>query len=725
MSTWRKVGCCLFAALAAFGAMTACSAAAQQVVWLDELPLDGMDIGVLHFAPTPRASVASKLEPGTPLKIVDRVFARGVGAHAASRSTYDVVGEAVSFSAMVGVDAWVRGKSAAGIKDDAKVKFRVVADEKVVAESPEMTSSTPAFDLRADLRGAKVVRLEIDACGSASWDLSIWGDARFVLEDGAKIEPWTGLEPQLGILTPKPSPAPRINGAKVFGVRPNHEILWRMSVAGERPMTFAAADLPAGVSFDAKTGALSGRIAKPGTYPIALSAKNAKGETTSVLKLVVGEKLALTPPMGWNSWNAFGSFVTAEDIRAAADAFVALGLVDHGWNYINIDDYWQNSVVKTDEKTLKGPLRTADGTVVSNVKFPSMKGLADYIHAKGLRAGIYSSPAAQTCGGCEASWGHEWKDAETYAAWGYDYLKYDGCSYAKVAVGKGYIRDSLPFRIMSEALRAQDRDIVFSINPYDASSHHTIDCGGENVGAQCWRTTGDINDSWPKVYEILTAQRHRWPYARPGAWNDPDMLVVGVLGGPWKFRRPSALTRNAQYTHMSLWCILCSPLLIGCDLTAVDDFTLSLLTNDEVLETNQDELGAQAEIVLEGPRAEIWAKPMSDGSYVLALVNTARKTTTVTADLAAIGLEGKWRVRDLWRQRDVGVFGASYSADIPPLATQLVRLFPEPGAGLRKGLTDVRMTGLYWLLEEKRPVGRPGYLPPKGLPCAECPRGKP
>jgi len=426
--------------------------------------------------------------------------------------------------------------------------------------------------------------------------------------------------------------------------------------------------------------------------------------------------------MGWNSWNAFGPSVKAEDIRAAADAFVALGLVDHGWSYINIDDYWQNSVVKTDEKTLQGPLRTADGTVVYNVKFPSMKDLADYIHAKGLKAGIYSSPAAKTCGGCEASWGHEWKDAATYAAWGYDYLKYDGCSYAKVAVGEGYIRGALPFRIMAEALRAQDRDIVLSVNPYDASSYQTITCGGESVGVQCWRTTSDINDSWKRVYGILTAQRHRWPYARPGAWNDPDMLVVGVLGGPWGARRPSSLTQNAQYTHMSLWCILCSPLLIGCDLTAVDDFTLSLLTNDEVLETNQDELGAQAEIVLAGPRAEVWAKPMSDGSYVLALVNTVRKTTTVTADLAALGLEGKWRVRDLWRQRDVGVFGAVYSADVPPLATQLVRLFPEPGAGLRKGLTDIRMNGLYRLLEEKRPVGRPGYQPPKDWPCRDCPR---
>ena len=718
----------MMANLAAVAAMLAASqtAFAGKTVWIDELSLGGMDIGAGHFEPTPRASAACKLEPGTPLKVGDRVFTRGVGGHAPSLATYEFTGEVLSFEASVGVDAWVRRKSAEWkMTDDAKMKFRVVADEKVVAESPEMTSSTPAFDLKADLRGAKVVRLEIDACGSASWDFSVWGDARFTLADGATVTPWIGDDEQLGILTPKPGPAPRIVGAKVFGVRPGHEILWRLSVTGERPLELKAEDLPAGVAFDAKTGLLSGKVAKPGTYPIAFTAKNAAGEAKGTLKLVVGERIALTPPMGWNSWNVFGSFVTAEDIRAAADAFIATGLADHGWSYVNIDDYWQNSVVKTDEKTLQGPLRTADGTVVSNVKFPSMKDLADYIHAKGLKAGLYSSPAAKTCGGCEASWGHEWTDAETYAKWGYDYLKYDGCSYPLVGVGTGAARNFLPFAVMGEALRAQDRDIVFSINPFGAGSELTLPYGGAEIaGANSWRTTGDINDSWKKVHEMLDGQRYRWPYARPGAWNDADMLVVGEIGGPWKFRRMTKLTHNMQYTHLSMWCVLCSPLLIGCDLTKLDDFTLSILTNDEVLETNQDELGAQAGIVAEGPRAEIWAKPMSDGSYVLALVNTVRKTTTVTADLAAIGLEGKWRVRDLWRHRDLGVYGAEYACDVPPLATHLVRLFPEAGAGLRKGLTDIRMNGFYRLMETKRPVGRPGYEPPKGWPCADCPRGK-
>jgi alpha-galactosidase len=701
------------------------AAQAERTVWVDELPIEGIDIGVAHFSTTRRASMASKFGPVIPLKVVDDVFKRGLGVHAPSQSTYEFEGEAISFEAFVGVDAWVLEKAKSGVKVDSSMRFRVVADGKTVAESPVMKVDSPACNLKANLRGAKVVTLEIDDCGSCSWDLAVWGDAKFVLADGTTITPWIGNDAQLGILTPKASPSPRINGAKVFGVRPGHEILWRLCVTGERPMKFSAENLPAGAKFDPATGLLSGNVAERGEYLISFTAENALGTAKSTLKLVVGDKIALTPPMGWNSWNVFGSFVTAKDIRAAADTLISTGLADHGWSYINIDDFWQNSVVETDEPTLKGPLRSADGTIVSNVKFPSMKELADYIHSKGLKAGIYSSPAAQTCGGCEGTYGHEWKDAETYAKWGYDYLKYDGCSYLKVSVGKNAERDFLPFVIMGEALRAQNRDIVYSINPFGAGSELTLPYGGAAAaGAHSWRTTGDINDCWIRVKSILAAQRYRWPYARPGAWNDPDMLIVGVIGGPWKFRRATRLTPNMQYTHVSLWSMLCSPLLIGCDLTKLDDFTLSLLTNDEVIETSQDELGAQAALVAMGPRAEIWAKPMSDGSFVLALINTVRKTTTIKASFPSLGLEGKWRVRDLWRQKDLGIYSNEYSCDVPPLATQLVRIWPEQGAGLRKGLTDIRMNGFYQLLEQKRPVGRPGYEPPKGWPCKDCPRGK-
>ena len=542
------------------------------------------------------------------------------------------------------------------------------------------------------------------------------------MKDGTR--PTKVVTEQLGILTPPPSPSPRINGARVFGVRPGHPILWRVPVTGERPMRFSASGLPAGAKFDAKTGFISGSVAERGEYKIEFSASNAKGTARRELKLVVGDTIALTPPMGWNSWNCFAADVTEKNIRDAADAFVSAGLADHGWSYINIDDFWQNSpYAGKRDPTLAGPERNADGTIAVNKRFPDMKALADYIHSLGLRAGIYSSPGPYTCGECVGSWGHEWQDAKTYADWGFDYLKYDWCRYGDVAdkVASGHGKYSFPYMLMGEALAAQNRDIVFSLCQYGDDN---VSTWGKRIGGHCWRTTGDIEDTWGDSTKlILDRQKDLWPYAGPGGWNDPDMLVVGVVGKSGSLK-PTRLTRNEQYTHVSIWSILCSPLLIGCDMTKLDDFTLSLLTNDEVIETNQDELGAQAAVVAEGPRAQVWAKPMSDGSLVFALFNTYLLDTRITIDFASLGLEGRWLVRDLWRQKDLGVYSAQYAADVPGHATQLVRLFPREGARLADGVKDIRMNAVYRRFESVRPVDKPGYRAQKGYPCADCPKNR-
>ena len=283
--------------------------------------------------------------------------------------------------------------------------------------------------------------------------------------------------PQLGILTPPEGKAPRINGARVLGVRPGNPILWRIPVTGERPMRLSVEGLPKGATFDAVRGIIGGAVAERGTYVFTVAAENAHGRASRKLKLVIGDKIALTPPMGWNSWNCFNFAVTEKNIRDAADAMVSSGLADHGWTYVNIDDFWQNNPYRfKDDPTLQGAERKADGTINPNARFPDMKGLADYIHAKGLKAGLYSSPGPYTCGMCTGSWGHEWQDAKTYADWGYDYLKYDQCTYnAKnfrrgmfthkgVAGISGLERATLPYRLMGEALASQKRDIVFSIN---------------------------------------------------------------------------------------------------------------------------------------------------------------------------------------------------------------------------------------------------------------------
>ena len=699
-----------------FAVVAAQFAKADAKVWFDELTIEDMTCG--WEKPKKNKSVK-----GNPLKIGSKTFERGVGTHSKSVVAYRVDGNAIAFDADVGLDAEVRANG----PSIGSVKFIVKADARVIAETEVLRDDIESVHLHADLAGAQFVELEVSDVGdSIDADHADWANAYFTMKDGTR--PAKAVPDQLGILTPAPSPAPRINGARVFGVRPGHPILWRVPVSGERPMRFSASGLPAGAKFDAKTGYISGSVAERGEYTISFTASNAKGTAKRELKLVVGDKIGLTPQMGWCSWNCFARAVTGKNLRDMADAMVKTGLADHGWSYINVDDFWQNNPwLANDDPTLAGPERTADGTIVPNGRFKDMKALADYIHSLGLRAGLYSSPGANTCGGCTGSLGHEWRDAKTYADWGFDYLKYDFCSYAGVAevpaAGApelGNILNTLPYFIMGEALAAQDRDIFYAL----CYSDPAVSMWSAFTGGNSCRTHWDIEDTYESMKGVIDVQVELWPYAKPGAWNDPDMLIVGKVDcGPRDGTLlPTRLTQNEQYTHMSLWSILCAPLLIGCDLTQLDDFTFSLLTNDEVIDVNQDELGAQAAVVAEGPRAQVWAKPMSDGSLVFALFNTHLIDTRITIDFASLGLEGSWLVRDLWRQKDLGVYSTEYSADVLGHATQLVRLFPREGGHLADGVKDIRMSGFYRRFEKLSPIDKPGYKSPKGIPCADCPK---
>ena len=523
--------------------------------------------------------------------------------------------------------------------------------------------------------------------------------------------------PQLGILTPKTGEAPRINGPAVYGVRPGRPILYRLPVTGARPMTFKVEGLPPGAKFDAATGVLSGAVKERGRHELRFSASNAKGRAERAFTLVVGDGIALTPPLGWNSWNCFEYNVTEKDIRDAAEAFVRLGLADHGWTYINIDDFWQyrpesldglagekdrenvlsywNRRYKIpDEKGTTGPTRETDGTIVFNQRrFSSMKGLADSVHALGLKIGLYSSPGPMTCGRCTGSFGFERKDAETWAEWGYDYVKYDWCGYGAVVDGDGLYRDMAPYLYMASILADQKRDIVLSLCQYGMSNVATW---GARTGGQLWRTTGDIRDTWKSLKDIIGKQRGLGQFSGPGSWNDPDMLTIGWVscGRPM---HPTQLTPNEQYTQMSMWALFAAPLLIGCDLTKIDDFTLSLLTNDEVLEIDQDPLGRGAErIAVPGGDTEVWARPLANGDVAVGLCNFSDETRKVTFDMEGCGVLGPWRVRDAWRQRDEGKSSKTYSVEVLPHATHLVRLAPESGARLADELGgDIRR--MAWL----------------------------
>ncbi len=353
--------------------------------------------------------------------------------------------------------------------------------------------------------------------------------------------------------------------------------------------------------------------------------------------------LAATPPMGWNSWNHFAERIDDQIVRTEADAMVSSGMKAAGYEYIVIDDTWAGQ-------------RDANGNIQPNSKFPDMKALADYVHSKGLKLGIYSGPAARTCAGYEASLGHEEQDAQTYANWGIDYLKYDWCQ-EPASVDEM----EAAYTKMHQALLKTGRPIVFSLCEY---GWHKVWEWGASVGGNLWRTTGDISDRYYSMAENGFNQNGLEKYAGPGHWNDPDMLEVGNGG----------MSEDEYRTHMSLWAILAAPLMAGNDLTQMTPYTVQLLTNPDVIAVDQDPLGKQGYRVWQEGPFEIWMKPMADGSKVVGLFNRQRTTEQMTVNFSDIGISGNASVRDLWLHKDLGTFSGNFSAYVPMHGVVLVRI---------------------------------------------------
>ena len=441
------------------------------------------------------------------------------------------------------------------------------------------------------------------------------------------------------ILTPKAPATPRFNGAPLFGVRPGSPVIYRFPVSGERPMKFTCANLPEGLTLKEADGVLSGKINRRGDYTFTVVAENAKGKASQEFTLKVGDRMiALTPPMGWNSWNCWALSVSQEKVMSSAQALIDKGLADYGYCYMNIDDGWE------------APERNPDGTIAVNEKFPSMKALGDWLHERGLKFGIYSSPGDYTCGGYLGSIDHELQDAESYNSWGIDYLKYDWCGYGREHAkerDKGVASYVRPYLLMQKFLREQPRDIFYSLCQYGMAK---VWEWGPFVDANSWRTTGDITDTWRSMYDIgFRQQAGLAKYAAPGHWNDPDMLIVGKVG--WSSNlRDSRLTPDEQYTHITLWTLLASNMLIGCDIAQMDDFTVGLLCNHEVNLVNQDILGKQADRISKNGDFEVWARPLADGSQAIGIFNVG--TEDKTFDIKTV-VSPSATIRDLWRQKNL------------------------------------------------------------------------
>jgi alpha-galactosidase len=450
--------------------------------------------------------------------------------------------------------------------------------------------------------------------------------------------------------------------------------MFQIPASGDEPMTFAARNLPAGLTLDAKTGLITGKLAAPGRTAVDLTITNPKGRATGRLTIVGGDDaLALTPPLGWNAWNAWGNTVTAEKVKASADGMVKSGLNRQGYTYINIDDVWEGGN-EPNPATGRGRnvagARDANGDPTTNANFPDMKGLVDHIHSLGLKAGLYSSPGPTTCQGLGASWQHEELDARAYARWGFDYLKYDWCGYSQIAPNPTLDDRKTPYRVMGDILARQDRDIIFSICQYGAGN---VWEWGRQVGGHLWRMTGDIRDDWPSMTGIGFQQTGREQYSGPGGWNDTDMLVVGMVG--WsQGSRPTNLTPNEQLTHIALWSLQAAPMLIGADLSRIDEWTTNLLGNREVMGVNQDELGKAASRKMSDGWVEVWARPLSDGTTAVGLFNRGPEASPVTAAFADLGISGTQPVRDLWLQKDLGRSSGKFTATVPRHGVVFVKI---------------------------------------------------
>ncbi|MBE0648602.1 MAG: alpha-galactosidase [Bacteroidales bacterium] len=474
--------------------------------------------------------------------------------------------------------------------------------------------------------------------------------------EGASGIPISGILDLPYILTPQVSVYPRINGARVFGVRPGSPFLFKVPATGKAPLSYFAENLPEGLNLHASTGIISGQVNEPGSYFCSLIVENSVGTAKEPFRIEVGDLISLTPPLGWNSWNCWGLSVSDEKVRSSALAMKESGLIDHGWSYINIDDGWEATHV--------------DGKIATNEKFPDMHALCDYVHSLGLKIGIYSSPGPTTCGGYEGSYGFEQADADSYASWGMDYLKYDWCSYFRIAPTPNQEELEHPYRIMEKALLSTGRDIHYSLCQYGMGK---VWKWGASVGGNSWRTTGDITDTWESLSGIGFSQGACSQYANPGHWNDPDMLVLGWVGwGP--NLHYTQLTPNEQYTHITLWSMLASPLLLGNDLSQLDPFTMNLLTNDEVLAVNQDPLGIQAIPVVQNDFYQIWTKGMEDGSSVLGLFNLTEQSLNLGVNLQELGFGERYGIRDLWQQRELGKVERYFEIRIEPHGARMIHL---------------------------------------------------
>ena len=655
--------------------MTVACSEPNQKVWFDDLPLDTYSQGI-------RPVKAKTNYLSDTISIAGIHYSRGVGGISPCVFAIYLDGNATRFTAEVGVDD--------AANKDIPLKFYVIGDQKILFESGAMSVGDPAKKVDVDLRGIQRLGLLVtDDVGGVGNKRTYcnWANANFTMLAGCVPEQIPN-DGEKYLLTPEPAETPRINSSAVFGATPGNPFLYTIAATGKRPIQFSAEHLPAGLGVDLNSGIISGKVSRRGDFNVILKANNELGEATKALKIRIGDTISQTPPLGWNGWNALAGNLNKENVMASARGMVSSGLRDHGWSYINIDDSWQGE---------RGGRLNA---LQPNEKFSHIKEMVEEIHSLGLKAGIYSTPYISSYGsyvggssdypnGGETheiiqpnkqpfmrigKYRFEENDAKQMAEWGFDFLKYD------------WRIDVNSTERMSLALKKSGRDIVFSLSnnaPFEKVEDWMR-------LSNMWRTGPDIRDNWNNLY-MLAFTLDKWsPYGGPGHWNDPDMMIVGDVATGAELH-PTRLTPDEQYSHISIYSLLAAPMLIGCELDSLDAFTVNLLSNDEVIEINQDPLGKPAKLKVDEMGVQIWLKPLEDGSFAVGLFNTDDYGKTpesyfswgdegpksFTFDFAKTGLEGKWKLRDVWRQKDLGEFDGSFSTEIPFHGVVMLRMYSK------------------------------------------------
>jgi alpha-galactosidase len=655
----------------------AASAQKNNTVWLDDLQIQSFSEGL-------RPVKAKKNYESHTLKVSKVSFQRGIGAQSPCVLAFSLDKKALKFQAKIGNDD--EGNPALSLS------YYVLGDGKILFERKNMKMGDNPVSIDVPLLGVKQLGLLVlDSVGGINNKRTYanWLDAKVIMKGNATIEKVENKEKKY-ILTPRSKAIPRIHSPKIFGVRPGNPFLYNILASGKKPMIFSALNLPEGLQLHATTGMIRGVLQEKATHFVTLVAENNKGKDTALLEIRVGEAIALTPPLGWNGWNAWEQKIDREKVLASAKAMVKWKLKDFGWQYINLDDSWQGY---RDSITL---------ALQPNEKFPDIKGMFDTIHNLGLKVGLYSTPYISSYAGYvgvssdypkggethekimvnRPSFSHigpytfEIQDAKQMADWGVDFLKYDW-------------RIDLASTIrMADALRESGRDIVLSLSnnaPFDKAADWA-------KWAQMYRTGPDIKDSWTSLFHTAFSIDKWAPFSGPGHWADPDMMIVGDVS-IGSVLHPTRLTPDEQYTHVTIFSLLSAPMLIGCPLERLDPFTLNLLTNQEVLAIHQDPLGKPARYLGEINGVQLWLKALSDGSFAMGLFNMAKygespktyfrwgdeKEIDFILPLDTFNLPGKWSIRDVWKQKELGKFHHFFKTKIPHHGVKFIQLTKSNG----------------------------------------------